>query len=140
MTVREKHDGGGGFMGTLLGLALGFYLGARVGPNGVDELLKAWTTITESEDFKSLSATAMATLENLTQQGGEVAAKILAGLIGDMTTRRDKTQAAAHDNIADGLWTAISHLPEVQGLVSSGAALVIQLLQQGLAEGGTRRQ
>ena len=69
-------------MGTLLGFALGFYLGTKAGPNGLDELAEAWQTIRESEEFQGLSATARATLESLMEQGAAGVAQFVTGLMG----------------------------------------------------------
>ncbi len=107
-------------MGTLLGFALGFYLGARSGPNGIDELVKAWQTIAESEDFKALSATAQATVQNLVEQGGARVANLIAGLLGGEREPHPAEEPAARNG-------------DLQGLVSTGAALVMQLLERGIA-------
>lgn len=109
-------------MGTLVGFALGFYLGARTGPNGIDKMIEAWQTIRESEDFKALSATAQATLQNLIEQGGARVANLVAGMMGEggePQSRRAEEPAARNGDL--------------QGLVSAGAALVMQLLERGIA-------
>jgi hypothetical protein len=123
-------------MGTLIGFALGFYLGTKAGPNGTEELLKAWETIKGSEDFRALSATAMAAIEGLMQQGGGVAAKMFAGLMGAEESEAAPAhaeEAAGRNGNVEGLWSAISQSAEVQGLVSTGAALLMQLLEQGMS-------
>jgi hypothetical protein len=109
-------------MGTLLGFALGFYLGAKAGPNGIDDLVKAWQTIQESEDFKALSATAQATVQSLIEQGGAGVANLIAGL---MTARGEPESSRAEE--------AAGRNGDLQGLVSTGAALVMQLLERGIS-------
>jgi hypothetical protein len=121
-------------MGTLLGFALGFYLGARTGPERLDELVKAWQTIRESEDFKALSATAQATVQSFIEQAGASAANVLATLIGARRESEDeRARRAAGRNGAQGLWTAVAQSADVQGVVSTAAALVIQLLERGIS-------
>jgi hypothetical protein len=124
-------------MGTLLGFALGFYLGTKAGPDGIDELAKAWQTISESEDFLALSATARSTLEGLIQQGGASVGKLLAALTGAGAEtgfeQRDRDQWAAGKNgNFEGLWLGATQAAQGQALLSAGAALVMQLLEQGL--------
>ncbi len=109
-------------MGTLLGFALGFYLGAKTGPNGIDDLVKAWQTIQESEDFKALSATAQATVQSLIEQGGASVANLIAGLMGaGGEPEPDRAEQAARRN------------GDLQGFVTTGAALVMQLLERGIS-------
>jgi hypothetical protein len=122
-------------MGTLLGFALGFYLGTKAGPNGVNELAQAWQTIKESEDFQALSATATATLESLMEQGAAGVAKLVAGLMGaqDQPGSEHPEEITGKDGNLQGLWAAVSQSADVQGLVSTGAAMVMQLLEQGMS-------
>jgi hypothetical protein len=121
-------------MRTLLGFALGFYLGTKVGPKWTDELLKTWQTIKESEDFKALSATARAVVENLIEQGEAGVARLAAVLIaeGIVPESESAAEAASPTGESQGLWAAVSESPEVQGLVSAGTALVMQFLEQGI--------
>ena len=126
-------------MGALLGFALGFYLGTKGGPDGIDELAKAWQTISESEDFRALSATARSTLEGLVQQGGASVGKLLSALTGAGAERdagsgqREPHQEAHRDGNLEGLWLGAAQAADGQTLLSAGAALVMQLLEQGLS-------
>jgi hypothetical protein len=121
-------------MGTLLGFALGFYLGAKAGPDGIDELTKAWQTISESEDFQALSASAKATVESLMQQGGASVGKLVATLMGaGVEFGSDHHETAGKNGNLQGLWGAVTQSAEGQSLVSAGAALLTQLLEQGLS-------
>jgi hypothetical protein len=120
-------------MGTLLGFALGFYLGTKAGPDGIEELAKAWQTITESEDFQALSATAKATLQGLMEQGGAGAGKLLAAVMGAAAGLAPEADGVDRVAARNGNPPAAgSQSNEVQGLVSTGAALLAQLLEQGL--------
>ncbi len=129
-------------MGTLLGFAIGYYLGSRTGPNAIDDMLKAWQTIKESEDYQALAATLSATLESVMHRGGEAAGKWIAGVssLGDeFGAEPIKKTTGANGNL-EGLWEKISQSAEIQGLVSTGAAMVMQWLEQGASEVRERTQ
>ncbi|MGO9061997.1 MAG: hypothetical protein ACLQU2_32200 [Candidatus Binataceae bacterium] len=122
-------------MGTLLGFAIGYYLGSKTGPNGIDDLLKAWQTIKESEDYQALAATLTATLESAMHRGGEAAGKLVASLssLGGKAAAEQLKAAGTNGNL-QGLWAQVSQSAEVQSLVSTGAAMVMQWLEQGAAQ------
>jgi hypothetical protein len=123
-------------MGTLLGFALGYYLGTKTGPNGIDELLKGWQTIKESEDYQALAATVTATLESALQQGAEAVGKLLGGLSsmgGEFGAEQIKQATEGNGNL-HGLWEKLSQTAEVQELVSTGAAMMMQWLERGAAD------
>ena len=68
-------------MGTLLGFAIGYYLGTQeLDRTGSTTCCKAWQTIKESEDYQALAATVTATLESAMHRGGEAAGKLVASL------------------------------------------------------------
>ncbi|HEY2108206.1 MAG TPA: hypothetical protein VGH29_20575 [Candidatus Binataceae bacterium] len=121
-------------MGTLLGFALGFYLGTKAGPNGIDDLAKAWQAIRESEEFQGLSATAKATLESLMENGAAGVAQFVAGLMGagegPASGRPDET-SSGNGNM-HGLWSAVSQAFQAQSLASTGADLLLKLFEQGM--------
>lgn len=122
-------------MGTLLGFALGFYLGTKAGPNGIDDLTKAWQTIRESEEFQALSATARSTLESLMEQGAAGVAQFVTGLMGaeEHLDSEHPEEAAARNGNLQGLWAAASQAFQAQSLASTGAALLMQLFEQGMS-------
>ena len=125
-------------MGTLLGFALGFYLGTKAGPDGIDELVKGWQAIMESEDFQALSATAKATLEGLIQQGGAGIGNLLAAFMaGGGESGTDSQEETAHRSRSrDGNRSAASQSSEFNDLIGTGAALVMKLLERGLSSRG----
>ena len=129
-------------MGTLLGFAIGYYLGSSTGPNGLDDMLKAWQTIKESEDYQALATTLSATLESVMHRGGEAAGKWIAGVssLGDEFWRRADQGDHRREWQLEGLWEKISQSAEIQGLVSTGAAMVMQWLEQGASEVRERTQ
>ncbi|HEV3113651.1 MAG TPA: hypothetical protein VGY99_24460 [Candidatus Binataceae bacterium] len=136
MIVRKKNAAKEDFaMGTLLGFALGFYLGTKAGPNGIDDLTKAWQTISESEEFQALSATARATLESLMEQGAAGVAQFVTGLMGaeeEPGSEHPEKPAARNGNL-QGLWAAVSQTFQAESAASTGAALVMQLFEQGMS-------
>ncbi len=129
-------------MGTLLGFAIGYYLGSSTGPNALDDMLKAWQTIKESEDYQALATTLSATLESVIHRGGEAAGKWIAGVssLGDEFWAEPIKQTTGANGNLEGLWEKISQSAEIQGLVSTGAAMVMQWLEQGASEVRERTQ
>jgi hypothetical protein len=57
-------------MGALIGFVFGYLVGAKAGPEGLEELRKAWEVVSKSEEFQALGATAKGFLLNLLTQGG----------------------------------------------------------------------
>lgn len=122
-------------MGTLLGFAVGFYLGTKAGPNGLDELAKAWQTIRDSEEFQGLSATARSTLESVMEQGATGVSQFVSGLMGaegDRGSERPEESTAKNGNL-QGLWAAASQAFLTRNLTSTGADLLLQLFEQGMS-------
>lgn len=122
-------------MGTLVGFAVGYYLGRKTGPNGIDDMRKAWQTIKESEDYQAVAATVTATLESAVHRGGEAAGKLVASLssLSGEAAAEQLKPVGGNGNLR-GLWEQVSQSAEVQGLVSTGAAIVMQWLGQGAPE------
>jgi hypothetical protein len=120
-------------MGTLLGFALGYFLGTKAGPNGIDDLLKAWRSIQESEDYQALSATVSASLASVMEQGQETVANLISGLMsrrGGFGVSQLIGLAGANGNL-NGIWETIVKSADVQGLMSTGAAMLMQWMEQG---------
>ncbi len=120
-------------MGTLLGFALGYYLGTKAGPNGIDDLLKAWRTIQESEDYQALAAMLSATLASAMEQGQEKLASLVSSLVsagGGFGASQLIGLAGTNGNL-NGVWETITKSAEVQGLMSTGAAMVMQWMERG---------
>ena len=64
-------------MGALIGFIFGYVVGAKAGPEGLEELRKAWDVISQSDEFQGLLAAATGFAQNLFAQGG-------AGLAGQI--------------------------------------------------------
>ncbi len=129
-------------MGTLLGFALGYYLGTKAGPNGIDDLLKAWRTIQESEDYQALAATVSATIASVMEQGQGAVANLISGLTsagGGFGASQIIGLASANGNL-NGVWETITKSAEVQGLMSTGAAMVMQWMERGATAARDRMQ
>ncbi|MGH2534860.1 MAG: hypothetical protein ACRDJW_21580 [Thermomicrobiales bacterium] len=56
-------------MGALVGFVVGYFLGTRAGREGVDDLRDAWKTISASQEFQGLRATAMSMIGVAMKQG-----------------------------------------------------------------------
>lgn len=120
-------------MGTLLGFALGYYLGTKAGPNGIDDLLQSWRTIQESEDYQALAATVSATIASVMEQGQGAVANLISGLTsagGGFGASQLIGLVGANGNL-NGVWETITKSAEVQGLMSTGAAMVMQWMERG---------
>jgi hypothetical protein len=122
-------------MGTLLGFALGYFLGTKAGPGGIDDLLKAWRPIQESEDYQALYATVSASLASVREQGREAVVNLISGLVsrrGAFGVSQLIGLAGANVNLND-VWESIAKSADVQGLMSTGAAMLMQWMEQGAA-------
>jgi hypothetical protein len=82
-------------MGALAGFIIGYLLGTKAGPEGVEQLRKSWDGIRRSEEFQGLVATATATagqvFERVTEGEGNVSDRLrsaIAGETGDAVRRR----------------------------------------------------
>jgi NhaP-type Na+/H+ or K+/H+ antiporter len=129
-------------MGTLLGFALGYYLGTKAGPNGIEDLLKAWRTIQESEDYQALAATVSATLASAMEQGQGAVANLISGLTsagGGIGASQLIKLAGTNGNL-NGVWETITKSAEVQGFMSTGAAMVMQWMERGATAARDRMQ
>jgi hypothetical protein len=127
-------------MRTLLGFALGFYLGAKIGPKGLDELAESWQTIKESEEFQALSASAKATVETLIEQGVNGVTQFIAGLTGGHEHSEPEYAEEAGEKNGDlkALWPLIAQAFQSQNLTSIGIGMLIQMLERGLSGSASR--
>lgn len=71
-------------MVALLGFAVGYYLGSKAGPEGLEELRVAWKSIKESKEFQGLAATGTSVLGDLAKQGISGGLKSLASAAIDV--------------------------------------------------------
>lgn len=66
-------------MGTIIGFALGYYLGVKAGPGGFDELVDAWKSISGSQEMRDLLAGGASILRDMLKQGGSIMSERLSG-------------------------------------------------------------
>jgi hypothetical protein len=127
-------------MGALAGFVLGYILGVKAGPEGLEELSKAWEAITNSEEFKELLAVGVTLVGNVINQGGQALGEALAVM-------------AAQDGKAGGAptgtrinadliraWSTIAQSPQVQALLASGISFIGNILAQKRAMGGEQAE
>lgn len=78
-------------MGVIIGVIVGYVMGAKSGEQGLDELREAWATIRSSEEAKELMSGGLAMAASLISRGGGMLADRLqatAGSSGSVTTLR----------------------------------------------------
>jgi len=63
------QTGGDGGMGAIVGFVLGYVLGTRAGPDGYEELVESWKTISSSEEVRQMVSGGIAVLRDLVRQG-----------------------------------------------------------------------
>jgi hypothetical protein len=120
-------------MGALAGFILGYALGMKAGPQGYEELRKAWQEISSTEEFKGLVAAGTAFLENLLAQGrGTVATQLGAIAAPDGELRQAWQKLSGDGEIIDA-WQTISSSGEFRALVSSGLSLINGVLDRRTA-------
>ncbi len=119
-------------MGTLAGFVVGFLLGTKAGPDGLEELRKAWEVVSKSEEFQSISGMALGYLQNaFAQNGTELVNQLQSLLAGG-----EALSQAVGNNGDDDLiktWQKISASQEFQMLLASGTAMLGGVLAQGTA-------
>jgi hypothetical protein len=117
-------------MGALMGFILGYSLGVKAGPEGYEQLRKAWQEISSSEEFKGLVATGTAFLENMLAQGRAN----IAGQIAELSAKDGGLQQAfqkisSHGELLDA-WNRISSSDQFRSLLSNGIAVVGGVLEK----------
>jgi hypothetical protein len=123
-------------MRALVGFALGYAIGARMGSEGYEELRRAWQAIAESEELKGAVASARAFVENAVSQGGDAIAgrlRELGGANGDLV---DRLRGIVDVGDVRAAWRRISDSTDVQSLVSAGSALLEGALARSRGRSG----
>ena len=95
-------------MGGLVGFLLGYYVGAKDGPERLEQLLRSAQEILDSTEFQSLQTS----LRALAQQ--------TLGQLQQNVTPRPGSDAIS----AGAAWKVISESPEFRGLLATGASLL----------------
>jgi len=123
-------------MGTLIGFVFGYVVGAKAGPEGLEELRRAWQTIVQSEEVKGLAATVTTFVQGALAQGGGAVAEQLGRLSagnGDVVGETLRRMSGGGDLLA--ALSRLTESPELRELVSAGTALVGGVLAQATVRG-----
>ncbi|MGH9107879.1 MAG: hypothetical protein ACRDY3_00170 [Acidimicrobiales bacterium] len=70
-------------MGTIVGAMIGYVFGTQAGPQGWDDLRRAWGVISSSEEVRNLIDLSFSMAHGLVGRGGE----LLAGAAGTSESR-----------------------------------------------------
>jgi|RhiMetdeSRZDD1v2_1073273.scaffolds.fasta_scaffold2426612_2 hypothetical protein len=119
-------------MGALIGFMFGYVVGTKAGPEGLEELRKAWDVVSRSDEFQGLVAAATAYAQSLLAQGGASLAgqmQAMASGNGDLL----KMVGAVDEGGFGAAWSRISESQEFRALLASGSAMIGNLLVQGTA-------
>lgn len=117
-------------MGALAGFVVGYLLGARSGPEGLEQLAKAWEAISASDEFQGARAMALGYLQTLVAQGGgELGAQLRTLVAG----QGDLLKGLGDDQVLMEAWSKLSASQEFQALLASGTAMLGGVLAQGTA-------
>lgn len=95
-------------MGGLVGFLLGYYVGAKDGPERLEQLLRSAQEILDSTEFRSLQASVMALAQ---QTFGQLQQNVAP-------------QAGTDGMSAGAAWKVIADSPEFRGLLATGASLL----------------
>lgn len=117
-------------MGVLIGFLFGYVVGAKAGPEGYERVREAWQSITESDEFQGLVATATAFVQNALAQGEAVTEHLKAAGAGDGPLD-DTWRKLAGDGDLAKMVGALTASSAVQDLLSGGVALLGGMLERG---------
>lgn len=118
------------------GFVFGYVLGAKAGPEKLEELKQAWRAVVESEEFKGLFATATASVQSaLAQGGGNVAEQLQRLTAGEGELREAWRRISGGGDLLQA-WNRISESGELQRLMSLGTTLIGNALTQARSAAG----
>jgi hypothetical protein len=63
----------------IVGFAVGYFVGAKAGEDGLNQLVKAWKTIQSSEEFAAMIETGRGLVTQVARQAFETGGGVLAG-------------------------------------------------------------
>jgi hypothetical protein len=114
-------------MGALAGFIVGYIAGVNAGPQGFDELRKAWQVIAQSDEFQGFVDAATAFLQTFVAQGSGRVVEHVA------TNGRSELFEMFENGSRNGLgefMSRISENPEYQAFFTSGAAFLGSVLSR----------
>jgi hypothetical protein len=56
-------------VGAIIGVLIGYVLGTKAGPNGYQELMKSWETISSSEEVRDMLSGGLSVARDLVDRG-----------------------------------------------------------------------
>lgn len=124
-------------MDALIRFALGCLAGERAGPDGLDELRRAWQAFSSSEEFRALDRTITALVEGLLRRAESGLVEPLEALASEHVDWREVLGAPDAEELG-AAWLRVSRTAEFRGLVASGAAIVGDVLARSAASGAGR--
>jgi hypothetical protein len=118
-------------MGALAGFIVGYIAGVNAGPQGVDELRKAWQTISQSEESQGFAGAVTAFVKNLLAQGSGQAVEQVATLANGRSELFRMFENGSRNALE--VLRKISESPESQAFFASGAAFLGNVLSRATA-------
>ena len=116
-------------MGALAGFIVGYIAGVNAGPQGLEDLKKAWQVVSESAEFQGLVETATGFLQNMLAQGGTSVAEQIRSLTSGQSDLLKMLDGGANGNVG-AAFGKIWESPESQALFASGAAILGNMLSR----------
>ena len=110
-------------MRALMGFAMGYMLGAKVGPKGYEELKDAFFTILRSEEFKGLV------------RAGTTLARDVAGRGRERMAEQLRAFGATNGDLVLA-WRRIAESREFETLLRHGAGMLDEVLEQAPSKHG----
>jgi hypothetical protein len=105
-------------MGGLIGFILGYYVGAKDGPERLEELREALVSISESSDFQALRMSPTMMIQQTLNQ-------VQSNLGANGSDKPLSTSEA---------WKTISESEEFKGLMATGAVVLQNVLSSALPQ------
>lgn len=72
----------------IVGFAVGYFVGAKAGQEGLSQLTRAWTTIQTSEEFAAMLETARTLAVGMAKQAVQTGTGVVAGEMKGAVGRR----------------------------------------------------
>src|SRR5262245_60557140 len=119
-------------MSALIGFVLGYLAGVQAGPAGTDELRRSFQAIVRSEEWKRLSAAASGLVDDVLGQGGAALVEALRALSANEGDGGETLRGVGGDGDPLSAWRKLADSPELRDLVSSGKALLDEVLARAM--------
>ena len=125
-------------MNVLIGFVFGYVLGAKAGPESIEQIRRAWMEIQESAEFQGLLAAGSSFLEQALKGGGSALGDAIANLVNLGVGKVVEQLSSLAKGTGDGnaVWASVAQSPEFQMLLARGLSLVDGVLAQATAASG----